>query len=447
MSSERSDFRTPISIIDEEPELETDVEFNEMINKDCPTRMITKFSKGYTTRTIITMACSSIECLTLILPKSCLLCGIGFASTAYFVSFIFSLYSLIILKKVILRNNQSSYKELVYKRLGKKMGNFFDVFELTYNFMCFGLYHFIHYRIISNLILGLNFHFHFKEEIVFSTVPRLIIVSSQSLVYLLLSNFKKLIKYSLFNLIIACSLIIFFFTMTFEFIFKREKADITITFFINNYPNYPYSYGLFVALFGTHYNLFESLSRFMLRTSKRSSFVLMWSQIIQSLSFFIFMIMGFLISLVDTDYKMLNMGGSGIFSLFLKVIIIFSLFFSVTVKLNKLIKTFYSLGSDKTVEDENIPFHIQLMIALAFLLLNEVIINFIRSPIFYISFIGGICSVFLFYYYPLKLYSVCFEERNSLYYIGHLAMIPNFCLSFFVSIYCIFDIRNRIPEY
>ena len=58
----------PTTIIDEEAEFKTNIEFTEIMDGDCLTRILKKFTKGYKTQTIISMISSSLTLITFSLP-------------------------------------------------------------------------------------------------------------------------------------------------------------------------------------------------------------------------------------------------------------------------------------------------------------------------------------------------------------------------------------------
>ena len=429
----------PARIIDEEPEFDTDVEFKEMEEDDFLKKIMVKFSKGYKTRTILAMSCSSFGMLCLVIPITIKKCGIFSGAMIYFFVYFCNLFTLYLLLKVILKTNKSSYRQVVYIYKGKTYGKIFDIVKIIYSFLQLSLHQMFHYQIIVNLLKDFeltNKGMHPSYAIGIIGLPMI--------VHLPLTR----LKFTRFNYVNFLSTILTF--MFFVVIgiylpyidFSKKKKQVML--FGPNYKFYLFSYSIITTVFGSHFTLFDHLSQFILKTTKRSTSVLIWSQTLKCISIFLLMYLGFFVNSDPSDpyFSIIILNGKTNLFVFFKLLVLGLFFFLVPLHLKCCTQSFEDLFTEPKQKIQFNSLIIEVLGAFLFLILGAIFMYYAKNPIVIVSFIGGVCSSVLFYIFPVLCYSNAFMDRGWKYYSGYIIMGIHFFIGIFLAIVMIIEFPN-----
>lgn len=426
----------PSFVIDEEPELETDIEISDISESDWVETISRKFAKGYTNRTIITLTCTSFNMLMLLLPYSVKICGV--LPTTIILTFVWvsSLLTLLALLKVVLKTNKLTYRELVFQYLGKVQIFLFEIFNILYHFFKIPVYQIIHYEIMLFLI-----NFIRKEEIPLRWWEKALTIFLPNILYLFMINFKKICDSSFVYKLGAGTIIIFFLVILIKLPFVNFENDKVEKFNLNKASkSFLYCYGVLSNIFCSHFMLFDSMSQFILRTSKRSTSVLLWSQNIRSFCVVLFMVIGFFTSVRVKSYSMLILDGTNIVFILVKILLLIVVTILIPSKLSITIEGIYTFNKAPT-GTKNIPQLFRLLAGFFLLIFSDVLVFFITQPIFFFCFLGGICSSVLFYYLPIEIYSAVIIERGVFYYSIFVTYVLNVLIGIILFISAIVNIK------
>ena len=111
-SNDISDDQTnliPTTIIDEEPELTTDVDLTQVNSKSCLSKLCIKFSKGYKSYTIIQLSTSTLTIIALTLPYILHTCGMVEGAIIFTIIGVISFYTMTLMLELIMKTNAISY--------------------------------------------------------------------------------------------------------------------------------------------------------------------------------------------------------------------------------------------------------------------------------------------------------------------------------------------------
>lgn len=279
----------PTTVIDEEAEFKTNIEFSEIIDGDCLTRILKKFTKGYKTQTIISMISSSLTLITFSLPYTIASSGILVSFGLSVIIFFFTFFTVYILLEVMLKTNAINYHQLIYANLGQKMCIFYEIFNFLYLFSLIIIQQIFSYLLIDN-IFRVGFGVYINE-----TVAKYLILLIPMIIQIPLSLLTKFNQLSLFTMICAGIIIIYIFVSFFCLMFNLSDRKTELPLCPVN-MNVFYTYAIFTILFGSHNYLFSIFNQFMLKTKKRSTDVILYSHLIEILIFLIMAVIGYFYS-------------------------------------------------------------------------------------------------------------------------------------------------------
>lgn len=419
----------PSTIIDEEPELKTNVEFTEIVDGDCLTKLMKKFTKGYKTQTIIAMSCSTFGLVSLMLPLSLKLCGLVPTILIYIVTYACSLFTMLMLLEIILKTNALNYHQLTYSYIGRKWAMVYDIFNLLYQFFVLVLYQLFSHKIIKNLIIkfwDVKLEENYLADFFISGIPLLL--------YLPITQMTRFLKVTSLSIIVSAVLVVYLIMMIICLFLKKYSGG-PLNIFEGNAIHYLYGYGLFTAVFGSHSNLFDNLSQFMLKTAKRATSVVLWSQVIQFVFFIFFIFLGFFLNPEKNDYSLIILNINFIPIIIVKILIVLLLTFLIPLQVNLVKDGLKNFTIKSSPVQKPFPVVIDLLIGLILLLIGGIILYFVNEPLKYIAIIGGICCSVICYFFPVYGYLVIFKEKTYKHYIGYIIIIFNVFLGATLTFY------------
>ena len=136
-SNDISDDQTnliPTTIIDEEPELTTDVDLTQVNSKSCLSKLCIKFSKGYKSYTIIQLSTSTLTIIALTLPYILYTCGMVEGAIIFTIIGVISFYTMTLMLELIMKTNAISYYHFLNYNIGKGVSYFYQGANMTYSF-------------------------------------------------------------------------------------------------------------------------------------------------------------------------------------------------------------------------------------------------------------------------------------------------------------------------
>lgn len=420
----------PFLVIDEEPELKTDIEFNDYETKDFCVKILVRLMQGNKIRTIIALSFSFLNIIVIYIPEVFSICGFFPVFGLFCFVFLGSLVQGYILVKIILKTNVLKYSRLIHIHLGKKMGIFADISVIIHHIFKTILFQYLLFGTLLN-----TFILFFNPEKIDTTV--ISIIGSNAVVLLLAKIKNSFLPQTLGRTIIIIGMAVIFLFISFNFNCQASK-EMLFYCYEKDFIYYFYCFGIINCIFSSHFELFDYLSLFSFRTSKRTTSVFMWSKFGQftlaaSILIFSFLFAGRFSNLFSILLIFNNTFGKIIKAILFLILIILncSEISSVTESILNILP-----------ECKKLKFLQELSIQIATLMICDFFIYLRMNTISIIGILGGILSFLNFYFFPTKLYSRIFQERDWKFYLSHILSYINFITIAPLTFICVCNILH-----
>lgn len=426
----------PTTIIDEEAEFKTNIEFTEIMDGDCLTRILKKFTKGYKTQTIISMISSSLTLITFSLPYTIETSGILVSFGLCLIIFFFTFFTMYILLEVILKTNAVNYHQLIYAHVGQKMCIVYEIFNFVYLFSLIIIQQIFSYLLIYN-ILKVGFGIYMDK-----TVEKYLILLIPMVIQIPLSLLKKFNQLSLFTMICAGIIIVYIFVSFFCLMFNLSERKKELPLYPVN-MNVFYTYAIFTILFGSHNYLFSIFNQFMLKTKKRSTDVILYSHLIEIMLFLIMTVIGYFYSTnSDSLSKIIILQARSIPILIVQILLVICIQFLIPISITNIKECIKNTISNAPLTTQPLSLAKDIVITIIVLLLGNVCVFFTQEVKLFIGISGGICSGIICYMIPYFVYCKIFEESNYKHYLGFVIMLFNFLASGTATVHSFIDLAR-----
>ena len=424
----------PTTVIDEETEFKTNIEFTEIMDGDCLTRILKKFTKGYKTQTILSMLSSSLTLISLSLPFTIQSSGLFLSLGLCVVIFLFTFFSMYILLEVILKTNATNYHQLIYAFIGKKIAFVYDIINFIYLFSILVIHLIFNFLIISNILLE------FGVENTNSFVAKLFILLIPFIIQIPLSLLKKFNQMRLFTMICA-GMIIIYYVITLILLFvnfgERQKE---IEFAANNF-NWLYANAIFSILFGTHSYIFSIFGQFILKTKKRSTDVIIISHSIEIVLFIIFSFIGYFYSTHSQNLlASIIQKERSIPILIVQIIFVLLIQFLIPIQMTQIKEGIRNTLANAALANQPLSLPTEIIITVIVLLLGNICVYLTQEIKLFIGISGGICSGIICFVLPYFAYCKVFEEANYKHYIGFIVMLVTILVSATTTVHSFTDL-------
>ena len=455
----------PSQIIDEETEFKTSIEFTEIIDGDCLTRLYKKLTFGYTTQTVISIISNILNMFLLSLPYIVHTNGFCFGSIILIYVFITSCFSLCRIFDVLLKKNVVSYHQALYNYVSKSMAMFYNIIYVIYLFGKMLLYQYLSFTIVNKIISNM-----FSLDSDNSNKCKLIIFIVLFVIQVIISHISFIYnKRALFQLITLFTCIIIFIIRVIFMILNlidestpihKNKSDNKIDIWFKINTNTFFSYATCVCIFcSVHNYIFPIYTYFELKSQKRIKDVLCKSQTISIISAFIFCIVAYLS--IDTEYEnnendyemiiLLNKVDDKVILSFifqiLFCLLILTYIATVLENFRYVIRQTITNSPHLTRQQQQQSGLSNLLVNIFVLGISNVIIGimFERERLFemLVCLIGGICLGFISFVFPIVLYGMVVDGNCTKKIIASVIMLVNGVLGVVVFVYGVIHFNSN----
>lgn len=454
----------PSQIIDEETEFKTSIEFTEIIDGDCLTRLYKKLTFGYTAQTIISIISNILNIFLLSLPYIVHVNGLCFGSIILVYVFITSFFSLCRIFDVLLKTNALSFHQALYNYVSKNMAMLYNIIYVVYLFGKLLLYQYISFTIVFTIICNL-----FSMDVNTTKTSQLIIFIVLFVVQIIISQISFIYtKRALFQLITLFTCVVVFIVRVVLMILNIIDAstpinnansanDSNIWFKLNT--NSFFSYAICICIFcNVHNYIFPIYTYFELKSQKRIKDVLCKSQTISIIAAFIFCIVIYLSLDVTYDNEemiiLLNTpNDKRILTLIFRIlfcILILTYIATVLENFRYVIRQTITNSPHLTRQQQQQSGLSCLLVNIFVLGISTVIIGimFERERLFemLVSLIGGICLGFIAFVFPSVLYGMVVDGNCIRKVIASVIMLVNGVLGIIVFVYGVIRFNTPTPS-
>ena len=446
----------PSQIIDEETEFKTSIEFTEIIDGDCLTRLYKKLTFGYTAQTIISIISNILNIFLLSLPYIVHANGLCFGSIILVYVFITSYFSLCRILDVLLKTNALSFHQALYNYVSKNMAMFYNIIYVIYVFGTLLLYQYITFTIVFRIICNL-----FSIDFNTSKTSQLIIFIVLFVVQIIISQISFIYtKRALFQLITLFTCVVVFIVRVILMILNiintstpinndndTDSSNNSNIWFKLNTKSF-FSYAICVCIFcNVHNYIFPIYTYFELKSQKRIKDVLCKSQTISIIAAFIFCVVIYLSLNVtyDNDEMIILLNTPNDKRI---LTLIFRVLFSILILtyIATVLENFRYVIRQTITNSPHLTRQQQQQSGLSCLLVNIfvlgistviVAIMFEREKLFemLVCLIGGICLGFIAFVFPSVLYGMVVDGNCIRKVIACVIMLVNGVLGIIVFIY------------
>lgn len=455
----------PSQIIDEETEFKTSIEFTEIIDGDCLTRLYKKLTFGYTAQTIISIISNILNIFLLSLPYIVHANGLCFGSIILVYVFITSYFALCRILDVLLKTNALSFHQALYNYVSKNMAMFYNIIYVIYLFGKLLLYQYLTFTIVFRIVCNL-----FSIDVNTSKTSQLIVFIVLFVVQIIISQISFIYtKRALFQLITLFTCVVVFIVRVILMILNIIDAstpinndndddssnDSNIWFKLNT--NSFFSYAICVCIFcNVHNYIFPIYTYFELKSQKRIKDVLCKSQTISIIAAFIFCVVIYLSLNVtyDNDEMIILLNTPNdkrILTLIFRVlfcILILTYIATVLENFRYVIRQTITNSPHLTRQQQQQQNGLSSLLVNIFVLgISTVIVGimFEKERLFemLVCLIGGICLGFLAFVFPSVLYGMVVDGNCIRKVIASVIMLVNGVLGIIVFIYGVIRFNTR----
>lgn len=431
----------PTTVIDEEPELTTDVDLTQIKNKGCLSSFCIKFSKGYKTYTILQLTSSSITIICMTLPYILKTFGVIEGGIVFFVLSLFLFYTMNLMLELIIKTSSISYYYFLNYNIGRKTSNIYATINFIYLISVIMILEFFSLCFISDFIMA-----YFNVESV-AFISKIVL----GLILVIGIQFPFSIKpYEVVHLIgqylTMINVIFGFVIILVQMIIKSKniKKD-TIHLFEKSSWNMLYSIGIIILIFNSHNNLFENFKGFKINTKKRQNKVIIMHFVTIFFLFLAFAYIGYFLSLSATSFNPFNSiilltSNELITSSFtkallyiLKILLLISFQFKIISFISKIKDEIKFVSHNQLSTLRNIILSILIPI------ISCAISLFVRNILTLIGIAGGICSCVICFVIPCYAYSTLITGNSIKQLINLIVMIGGIVLGGFITVYSLID--------
>ena len=426
----------PTTIIDEEPELTTDVDLTQVNSKSCLSKLCIKFSKGYKSYKIIQLSTSTLTIIALTLPYILHTCGMVEGAIIFTIIGVISFYTMTLMLELIMKTNAISYYHFLNYNIGKGVSYFYQGANMTYSFCIIMMMCFLSVELVVDLIQGFTT---FEIDFIYRIMIAMIFAVAQFGFSLWPFEFIKLIAQYMTLIIVILSFIFIFVVMIMDC--KEIKGSFEL--FKNGGFNILYVIGIIFISFNSHNNLVECFKVFNMRTKKRGNKVILMHVIFIFFFFLAFAYVGYLLYLSSSptfNTIILFITNSHLSSPFAK-------FLLISIKILFILSSQFEIISIISKRKDEIKFisHNQLSVAKNILicLFVPLIANglalFIRNILTIVGIAGGVCTCIISFLLPCYAYKRLIPGDTLKHLLNYLIMFAAFVAGLMITGYALYD--------
>ena len=450
MATDITDSQTnlvPTTVIDEEPELTTDVDVTQLNNKNYFSSLCIKFSKGYKSYTILQLSSLSINIFSLSLPIILMYLGVVEGLLVYVFISLLSFYTMTLMLEMIIKTNPISYYFFLYYNISKNVSYFYEVF----NFLFLGIkIMIIEFFSITFTIEVFNTYLTNKMS---GILPKVIIAA----VFCICIQFPLSIKtFDIYQILAQfMTMIVVIITLGFMCVLmlidvKNIQSKDILIFEEANW-GVLYALGLLILLFNSHNNLIISFKSFNMKTKRRSNKVIFIYFLITLFFFISFAIIGHflvlakhplqyntIILLLSQSYQASNI--SKILYTILKILFIISIQFVISTDIAKIKEEI------KLITHTQLTKLKEVLIAIGVLIVTNAVSIFVKNILTLFSISGGICSCIISFTIPCYAYKKLIIGNSFRQLINYAIMFCSVILGGFITVYGFVDCASIKPN-
>lgn len=430
----------PTTVIDEEPELTTDVDLTQVKNKGCLSSFCIKFSKGYKTYTILQLTSSSITIVCMTLPYILHTFGVIEGGIIIFLLSLFLFYTMNLMLELIIKTGAISYYYFLNYNIGKKTSNIYATFNFIYLISLIMILDYFSLCFICDFIMA-----YFKINQI-ATISKfvfglILVIGIQFPFSVKPYEVVHLIGQYLTMLTVMFGLVIIFVQMLIKA--NNIKKDSIVLFKKSNWDML-YSIGIIILIFNSHNNLFENFKGFKINTKKRQNKVILIHFITIFLIVLAFAYIGYFLSLsansnsfnsiiLLTSNELVTSPFAKALLYILKLLLVISFQFKIISLISKMKEEI------KFISHNQISTIISILLSIFIPLISCAISLFVRNILTIIGIAGGICSCIICFAIPSYAYSVLVTGNSIQEIINFIVMIGGILLGGFITVFAFID--------
>lgn len=428
----------PTTIIDEEPELTTDVDLTQINSKSCLSKLCIKFSKGYKSYTIIQLSTSTLTLISLTLPFILHTCGMIEGAIIFTVVSVISFYTMNLMLEMIMKTSAISYYHFLNYNISKGVSYFYQGTNITYSLCVIIMMCFISIGFVVDLIQGFNT---FEIDFIYRIMIALIFAVAQFAFSLKPFEFIKLIAQYMTLIVVILT---FLFILVVMFIDCRAIKGNPELFKKGNF-DILYVIGIIFISFNSHNNIIDCFKVFNMRTQKRGSKVILMHFIFIFLFFLTFAYVGYLLYLSSSPMITFNtiilfITNLHLTSPFAKVLlIILKILLIISCQLE--IISIISKRKDelKFITHNQLTTAKNILICLFVPLISNGISIFMRNILTIIGIAGGVCTCIISFILPCYSYKKLIIGDTLKQMFNFVIMFGAFVLGLIITGYALYD--------
>lgn len=428
----------PTTVIDEEPELTTDVDLTQVKNKGCLSSFCFKFSKGYKTYTILQLTSSSITIVCMTLPYILKTFGAIEGGIIFFVLSLFLFYTMNLMLEVIIKTGSISYYYFLNYNIGKKTSNIYATINFIYLVSLIMILEYFSLCFICDFIMA---YFNINQVATISkfVFGLILVIGIQFPFSVRPYEVVHLIGQYLTMLSVLFCLVIIFVQMMIKA--KNIKKESIVLFEKSNWSML-YSIGIILLIFNSHNNLFENFKGFKINTKKRQNKVILIHFIIIFLIFLSFAYIGYFLSLSASSFNSIILLTSNELATssfakallyILKMLLVVSFQFKIISLISKI------KDEIKFISHNQLSTIINIVLSIFIPLISCAISLFVRNILTIIGIAGGICSCIICFAIPSYAYSVLITGNSIQQIINFVVMVGGIVLGGFITVFSFID--------
>ena len=428
----------PTTIIDEEPELTTDVDLTQINSKSYLSKLCIKFSKGYKSYTIIQLSTSTFTLIALTLPYILHTCGIVEGAIIFTIIGVISFYTMTLMLELIMKTNAISYYHFLNYNIGKGVSYFYQGANMTYSFCIIMMMCFLSVELLVDLIQGFNT---FEIDFIYRIMIAMIFAVAQFGFALKPFEFIKLIAQYMTLVIVVLSFIFILVVM----IMDCRAINANFDLFEHAGFNILYVIGIIFVSFNSHNNLVECFKVFNMRTKKRGNKVILMHVIFIFLFFLAFSYVGYLLFLSSSPMikfntiilfiinSHLSSPFANVLLFILKILFILSCQFEIISIISKRKDEIKFISHNQLSVTQNI------LICLLVPLISNGLALFIRNILTIVGVAGGVCTCIISFVLPCYAYKRLIPGDTLKHLLNYLIMFAAIVAGLMITGYALYD--------
>lgn len=437
MATDITDSQTnlvPTTVIDEEPELTTDVDVTQLNNKNFFSALCIKCSKGYKSYTILQLSSLSINIFSLCLPSFLFYFGLIEGLLVYVFISLVSFYTMTLLLEMIIKTNPISYYYFLYYNINQKVSYFYEVFNFLFLATKIMIIEFFSVTLARSI-----FKTYLTSEIS-PTISKVIIagffcICIQFPLSIKTFNVYQILAQFMTMTVVIISLVFICVKMLIEV--KNNSLDKVVIFEEANW-DILYALAILILVFNSHNNLIISFKSFNMKTKKRSNKVIFIYYLITLFFFISFAIIGYFLFLSKHQFNTIillvsnsndSSNISKFFYTFIKILFIISIQFVISTDIAKINEEI------NLITHSQLDYFKKVLITIGVLLVTNTISIFVKNIITLISISGGICSCIISFTIPCYAYKKLIIGNSFRQLINYAIMFCSVILGGFITVY------------